>query len=301
MKLPWREKTETQEKLEELKQEIEELEEEKKKYREQLTAEKERRSKLSSEKQEAEEKLNKLQDKLRNYESVEKEEETGRKYRWEKPRFEQLKKNLEKLSSVESPEEDLVTVLSPTKVSDLPDLKGLKNSLSKSTYTHISSEKSFIAFLDEEFFQVVLKSRPFFESDWMLENNFSAEKLLDLINSEKYWALVSAGRTRVFEEQGGYFEEVEDLKTRVENQQKKGGFSQGRFERKRDEQIEEHLERAENVLEDLENVKLLGERSLCEDLSGEYLGGFDSSKSPGPDMFYGFRLKKTVEKIQEEE
>jgi len=292
MKLPWAGDSEKEKELEELRQEVEELKEEKEKYREQRTAEKERRTKISTEKQEAQEKLNKLENKLRNYESIEEEEETGLTYKWEKPRFEQLKKNLEKLSSVESPEEDLVSVFSPGKTEKLPDLKGLKNSLTKTTYSRISSEKSYIAFMDESFFQVILKSREFFDPDWLLDTEFNVEKLLNFIESEKYWALVSADRTRVFEEQGGYFEEVEDLKTRVENQQKKGGFSQGRFERKRDEQIDEHLERTENVLEDLENVKLLGERSLCNEVSGEYLGGFDSSKSPGPDMFYNFQLKE---------
>mgnify|MGYP002763041299 CR=1 FL=1 len=82
------------------------------------------------------------------------------------------------------------------------------------------------------------------------------------------------------------------MKTRVDNQQKKGGFSQRRIERKRDEQLEAHIEKTEELLEEFEDVNLLGNKKLCKDLQGEYLGGFDSSRSPGPMLFYDFRMKR---------
>jgi len=204
----------------------------------------------------------------------------------------EVKKILGKLSTVESPEKDLVTLYTSGKIKDLPDLKGLKNTLNSKDYSRLSSEKSFIAFMDGELFSAVLKTRPFFKSSWKLSSGFQVDELIDFIESEKYWALVATGETKIFLEEDGEFEEVERVKTRVENQQKKGGFSQGRFERKRDEQLEVHIEKTEEMLEGFEDVKLLGNKKLCKDLPGEYLGGFDSSRNPGPELFYDFRLKR---------
>jgi hypothetical protein len=146
--------------------------------------------------------------------------------------------------------------------------------------------------MDNDFFSVVLKTRPFFEPEWSLDTGFNADRILDFIETEKHWALVSANETQVFREEDGELEKVEEIKNRVEKQQKKGGYSQGRFERKRDEQIQQHLGQTRELLEGLSNVKLLGEKSHCEDLPGEYLGGFDSSRSAGPDMFYNFQLRR---------
>ncbi|MFB6241679.1 MAG: Vms1/Ankzf1 family peptidyl-tRNA hydrolase [Candidatus Nanosalina sp.] len=289
MKLPWDRGKE--EKIRELEEKISELEEEKQKLEKQYEAEKERRSKLASEKQQAEEERNRLKDKLEGEEEIEEKYEKSR-VQWDKLKFTEFRKGLKKLDSMESPEKDLITVLSPEKVEELPDLKGLKNSLDSESYGKISSEEGFAAFMDNEFFTVILKSRPFFQPEWTLDSGFNANRILDFIETEKHWALVSANKTQVFHEEDGKWEKVEEIKNRVEKQQKKGGFSQGRFERKRDEQIQQHLDQTRELLEDLTNVKLLGEKSHCEDLPGEYLGGFDSSQNPGPGLFYNFQIRR---------
>ncbi len=293
MKLPWSSK-EKQQQIQELEEKIQELEDERKRLEKKYQAEKERRSKLASEKQEAEEQKNKLEDKLRNQEKPEKVSEEKKKSEWEDLEFSEARKGLEKIDSIKSPEKDLVTVQSPGKISKIPDLKGLKNSLSSETYSSFSSEKSFAAFSDDSFLKIVLKTRPFLQPDWSLGEKFEAEKILDFIQKEKIWALVSANKTEIFRESDGSFEKIEEVKNRVEKKQKKGGFSQGRFERKREEQIQQHMDETREKLENLEEeeIFLLGERNLCEDLPGEYLGGFDSSKPAGPDLFYSFQLKK---------
>lgn len=294
MKLPWSSK-EKQQRIQELEEKIQELEEERNRLKEKFEAEKERRSKLASEKQEAEEQKNKLQDKLRNQEKTgEKQKKKPGKPEWEKLEFSEARKGLEKLNSVKSPGKDLVTIYSPGRISELPDLKGLKNSLSSETYRSFSGEKNFIAFIDDSFLKTILKTRPFFQPDWNLGEKFEVEKILDFIEKEKIWVLISANKTRIFRESDGDFEKVEDIKNRVERKQKKGGFSQGRFERKREEQIQQHLDETREKLEELEEeeIFLLGEKNLCKDLPGEYIGGFDSSKPAGPDLFYSFQLKK---------
>ncbi len=292
MELPWKKYSNLKEKKEKLEKKVQELEKEKEKYQAQLESEKERRSELSRKKQEAEEQLNRLKDKLENQENTEKDTEEVNETDWERPELQEVKKIIGKLSTVESPEKDLVTLYTPGKIKNLPDLKGLKNTLNSEDYSRLSTEKSFIAFMDGEIFSTVLKTRPFFKSSWKLCRGFQVEEITDFIESEKYWALVTTGETKIFVEEDGEFEEVERVKTRVENQQKKGGFSQGRFERKRDEQLEAHIDKTEELLEEFEEVKLLGNKKLCKDLPGEYLGGFDSSRSPGPKLFYDFRLKR---------
>jgi hypothetical protein len=290
MELPWGE--DKKERIEELEEELEEVNEERQRLKEQLEAEKERRSKLSTAKQEAEKEKKKLKNKLRNLKEEKKETDSAEESSWRKLEFEQAQRILEKISSVESSEKDLVTVKSPGKASELPDLKGLKNSLNSESFSKIKDESSFIGFLDDDFLDVVIKTRPFMDADWELAEAFRSEEVLDFIDSEKHWVLVSSDRTRIFKEESGNFSELENFSTRVDRKQKKGGFSQSRFERKREEQIQEHVEKTEEKLEDLENVKLLGEKSLCEKVPGEHLGGFDSSKPAGPDMFYSFRLKQ---------
>jgi len=190
---------------------------------------------------------------------------------------------------VESPEKDMVTVLSPEKLEEIDDLKGLRNTLEPEQLDNIQGKKSFIAFFDPDIFSVVLKTRPFFDSEWILNESFSPERILKFIDSEKTWVLVSAGETRIYSEEFGDYEEVESVKSRVNRKHGKGGFSQGRFERKREEQIEQHLEEVEEVLEDKEKIYLLGDKRLCERLPGEHLGGFDPNSSP-PELFYSFQL-----------
>lgn len=291
MELPWNKKERLQEEKDKLEAKIKELEEERDKYREKLDAEQERRSKLSKEKQEAQEKLNRLQDKLNNTETTTNKQEDKKEIEWTKLSLSEVKNLLEKLESVNSPEKDLVTVYSPGHMDSLPDTKGLKNTLDSEDYSLLSSKNSFAAFMDGGLFRTILKSRPFFNSDWKLDRKFEVNQIKKFIKEEKHWALISAGKTKIFHEQDGEVKEIDRVKTRVENQQKKGGFSQGRFERKRDEQVEEHTEKTQEAIKELENVKLLGNKKLCKELAGEYLGGFDSSKDPGAKMFYNFRVK----------
>lgn len=292
MELPWRKYRKLKSENEGLELEIEKLEQERDSYKERLEAEEERRSELARKKQEAEEELNKLKDRLNTLSKVKEDKETTEKFRWEKPGFNNLKTTLEKIKSVKSPENDLVTIFSPKDLKNISDIKGLKNTLNSEDYQRISSDESFMAFMDDGIFKVILKTRPFFKGKWLLDDEFRVEKVLEFIENEKYWALVTIGETKVYKEEDGYTTEVERLRTRVNDQQKKGGYSQDRFENIREEQLEEHIERTENVLEDLENVKLLGNQKLCKELPGEYLGGFDSSKEPGPEMFYNFRFKR---------
>ncbi len=284
MRFPWK-----RGEKEELRESLEELEEEKMRLEKRFEAEKERRAELARKKQEAEEELNRLRDRLRSLEENGGEEEEKTDTEKEELGFEQGYRLIQKLDSVGSPDRDLVTVYSPEDVNSLDDYKGLKNALSSRNIDFMQGEEGFAGFFDEEFFRIVLKTRPFFEADWSIGREFEPGKLLDFIEEEKTWALVSAGDTRIIREKAGEVEELERVKNRIDREHSKGGYSQSRFERKRDEQVKEHLEEGEEALQGFEDVHLLGPRELCSELPGEHLGGFDPNQG-APGVLYGFSL-----------
>lgn len=294
MKTPWKyikEKKSLEKQIEEKNEEIEKLKDEKEGLKNRFEAEKERRSKLSTKKQEAEKKLKKLEQRLQNSNNEQKEETEKRKEASKSDTsFKQIRKGLEKIDSIKSNEDDLLTIYSSK--DDFEDLKALKNSVSSNVFHEISSEGSFAVFTDENFFNWMIECRPFFDSSWMRGKSFDTSKLLNFIEKEKYWILASMGETKIFKEASGEFEEVERVKTRVNRKQKKGGFSQGRFERKRDEQIQDHVKKVNEKLDDLgDDLFVLGDKRLCKDIEASYLGGFDASRPVSADVFYNFKLK----------
>ena len=297
MELPWTKYNKIKERKNKLEEELKEVKEQRDRYQEQFKSEKERRSKLSAQKQEAEEELNKLQDKLETANLSENTQETEEiQVKDIKLGVEQTKNILDKLSTISSPKKDLVTVYSTGAAEDLKDVKGFKNTLSSQKISQITSERTQIFFTDEKAFDITLRTRPFFTDSWSLDNSFNVEKINKFIQEEKHWALVSAGETTILSEKTGNTEKIDEVNTRVENKQKKGGYSQDRFERKRQEQIQQHKDKVKEKLENLTNLKLLGNKKICKELPGEYLGGFDSSRNKDAQTLYNFRLRKAKPK-----
>lgn len=294
MKTPWnyiKEKKRLESELEEKEEKIKQLEDEKESISNRFEAEKKRRSKLSTEKQKAEKQLKKLEQKLHNKpDKKEESKEAEKKASRSDVSFKQVKRGLENLANIESKENDLLTIYKGEK--DFEDVKALKNSVSSDLFREISDNTDFTVFTDEGFFRWMLKSRPFFETSWSRNKEFETDKLIDFIEKEKYWLLASMGETKIFREASGEFEEVERIKTRVNRKQKKGGFSQGRFERKRDEQIRDHVKKVNEEIKKLEGkIFVIGDKRLCKNINADYLGGFDSSKPISANIFYNFELK----------
>lgn len=293
MRLPWKLKAEVEEKeqeIDDLENRIEELEEEKNSWKKRFEAEKERRSELSRKKQEAEEERNRLEEKLESTDqtgvTVEDETEPSN---FRDLSFNEVRKTLEKIGSISSPEEDLITVYSPEKVEDISELRELKNSIPKNQYSRLQDNESFVAFSDPVLGVFILKMNPFFPDKVSVRDSFEVGEIQRFIEKKKYWCLVSAGETEIYREENGDFEQVERIKTRVDSEHKKGGFSQGRFERKREEQMEQHVEQVKEAVEEYPQVYLLGDKKLCQQLNGDYLGGFDPNRSK-LEQFYGFKF-----------
>jgi hypothetical protein len=293
MELPWnrRQKIEELEKqLEEMQNKLEKKEEEKEKFKNRFEAEKERKAELATQKQEAEEKLNKMQDDGSEENSLN-EESSEKSHSSDEISVEKVKAILEKLKAMKSPKEDFVSIYCPGNLSDLPDVKGLKNTVRREEYEFISDE-GFVAFIDPDLIKVKLNSRDFSSPKWETSREFRTQELSEFISKEKKWAVISAGSSTIVKEADGEILEREEIESRVDRKQKKGGFSQGRFERKRDEQIEEHLDEAEDKIS--EETLLLGEKRLCKKLPGNFLGGFDDSRGL-VSALYGFRIERMTE------
>jgi len=288
MKLPWKER---KERIKELEKQVEKLEKEKEKLDKRFKAEKKRRKKHTRQKQEAEEQLNRLKDKIRSIEKddTEEKEEVGGKF--QEVSFGKAYRTIRKLGSLNSEQKDFVTVRSPNRVEDIDDLKGLKNAVTKKQYREISDKDSFIGFLDRDIPGILVKTVPFFEPGYSIEKGFDTEEFMNFVKKEKHWVLVSAGDTKIYREKEGTYEEVESVKSRIDRSHSSGGFSQGRFERKREEQIESHLEEVKQEMEDLENIYLLGDKRYCKILPGTYLGGFNPNRGK-PGQFYRFQIQR---------
>jgi hypothetical protein len=134
---------------------------------------------------------------------------------------------------------------------------------------------------------------PFYSPKFVLQEFFDVADILEFFRKEKFWVTLSSGNTSIYREKSGKVKEVESIKSRVNREHSKGGFSQGRFERKRDEQIQSHVEDVKKELEELdeENLYLLGEKNLCKELPGNYLGGFDPNRKR-PEQFYQLQFKR---------
>jgi predicted RNase H-like nuclease (RuvC/YqgF family) len=293
MKFPWNRKQKIEEmekQLEEMQNKLEKKEKEKEKFKNRFEAEKERKAKLATQKQEAEEKLNKMQDNGTEEDSLN-EGSSENSSTSHEISVEKVKALLEKLESMKSPKKDFVSIYCPGKLSYLPDVKGLKNTVSREKYEFISDE-GFLAFIDPDLINVKLSSRDFSSPKWETSREFRTQDLREFISKKKKWAVISAGNSIVIEEADGEILEKEEIESRVDRNQKKGGYSQDRFERKREEQIEEHLDQVEEKIK--EETLLLGEKRLCKKLPGNFLGGFDDSKGL-VSALYGFRIERMTE------
>ena len=285
-------------KISSLEQQMAELEEEKESYKNRYESSEEKRKNLASQKQEREKELNKLQNRLDSLKSQQekdkKKQQTAEKTDdFAKKGFKETLKILNKIKQQKSDEKELITIYTKKGLKDIDDKKALKNSLDKRIYQELPKESSYISFTDSNITNLVIKTRNFYSPKWSLSNKFDIEELLEFINREKYWILVSSGNTRIVKEEGGETELVKRFSSRVDRQHGKGGFSQGRFERKREEQIKNHLEEVEEYVKGIDSneIFVLSDRNFDEFFDDfANLGGFEHDGKL-VDSIYNFRLK----------
>lgn len=287
MKLPWKRdsRKDLRERAEKLERKLEKLESERDSWRDRYEAEDRRRSELATRKQELEKKIKRLEQ-IEEEDEIEEEEE--REQKWKELNPLETQELLRRLRTVQSNTE-ILTVRSSGDIRELEDFQGLKNAAENDFLEMLYGNESFVAVDDSGLICGALKTRPFFQSGWELSNSFELEELLNFLNQEKTWVLLSGGDSKVVRESGGEVESVDEVKTRVDREHGKGGYSQKRFERKRDEQLREHLNEVRKHIG--EEPLLLGNRELASEMEGRYLGGYDDNK-PLASELYKFRSSR---------
>ena len=269
----------------ELKERIETLEEENEHLERRVEAEGERRSEAVADRQRAEERVNRLEDRIESLEDrverAEHGETTVEFRRVSDASGDRLDDVLDRLRGIESddpegvltafvPDDDAV----PASVSDwFGDRSRLVRRAAPAVVladdTGAVSVALSVSVPPEPFDR--WSDTPRLDPGWFRPTGRFA---FALVRSDTFALGVYEGNERVAFE--GFDSDVKDAHS-------KGGFSQGRFERRREGQIDDHLKRARSALtgvEDVDRTIVVGERSVLGELR-EYADHTDVTDATG--------------------
>jgi peptide subunit release factor 1 (eRF1) len=278
-----------------LKERIAELEEDNERLRAQLEAEEERRAEAQHARQEAERRVNRLEDRIAELEDraerAESEEKRPEEFRARVDlRRERLAEVLARVESLRTAPEGTLTAMIGDEVSDT-----VRTAVGERAPLVERAAPCLVVTDDERLLSVALAppappepfatwdDRPRLEERWFRPVGSFA---LALVRSDLFAYGAYEGADRV-----GF----EGLTADVKSDHSKGGFSQARFERRRDAQIAEHLERCEAVIEERapDRLYLLGERTALDalDLDVETADevAVDATGDPEPALEEAFR------------
>ena len=257
----------------ELKERIEELREERDRLEARLDAESDRRAEAVSARQEAEERVNRLQDRIADLEGrlAADEEAADLAFRREESlRGRRLEAVVSRLESLESDPESVLSAYVREGVPDaVADLLGDRAPLVDRAAPCLvwADDAGLLAaaarppVAPEAFLE--WGEAPRLERAWLLPTGRFA---LALVRSDTFAVGVYEGDERV---------DFEGFTSDVKGDHSKGGFSQARFERLRDEQIAAHVADCEAALEGLgaDRLYVVGDRRLV----GEFEAGGEAS------------------------
>lgn len=249
-----------------LKDRIAELEAEKERLSEQLEAESERRSEAVSARQEAEERVNRLEDRVTELEDrVERAGGDGDELdfrRVDEVRDGRRDEVLARLGSVETgPEGALTAMVDDDPTDPVRDAFGARAPL-------VARAAPCLALTDDAGLVSVALVPPFppdpfhewgegfrLDDDWFRP---PGDVALALVRADLFALGVYDDGDRV---------ETETFTSEVIDRHSKGGFSQARFERRREEQIATHLDRVREALREHDRpLVLAGDRAVIDEL-----------------------------------
>jgi peptide subunit release factor 1 (eRF1) len=263
-----------------LKERIAELEDEVDSLQAQLEAESERRSAAVSAKQEAEERVNRLEDRIADLEGrVEADtEEAAVGFRHKSSvRGGRLDAVLSRLDSFYGEPESVLTAYVD---GDLPD--DVRETLGDHAPLVSRAEPCLVCADDAGLLAVALRPPiapdPFvtWEDSPRIDHTWfrpSGRYALALVRSDVFAVGIYEGADRV---------DYEGFSSNVKSDHSKGGFSQSRFERIRDEQIAEHVEKCQAALADVEADRtfVVGDRRLIEEFDADATAAVDATGKP---------------------
>ncbi|MEF8779073.1 MAG: Vms1/Ankzf1 family peptidyl-tRNA hydrolase [Haloferacaceae archaeon] len=260
----------------ELKERISELESENERLQRQMEAESDRRRDAVTQRQRAEERVNRLEDRIAELrdrvERAEADEDAGGRSfrRRERCRGERLDAVLDRLRGVEAPPDGALTAyVAEGEVPDpvaatLGDRSPLVRDAAPALV--VADDAGLVAAA----LRPPLPPEPFatWEATFRLRDRWfrpTGRFAFGLVRSDSFAFGVYDGEERAA---------FEGFESDVMSDHSKGGFSQGRFERRRDEQIDSHLDAVRETLADhdadaLDRVILVGERTVLSRLEGD--------------------------------
>ncbi|CCQ32389.1 hypothetical protein HLRTI_000980 [Halorhabdus tiamatea SARL4B] len=276
-----------------LRERIEELEEENRHLQRQLDAESDRRADIETEYQEAERRANRLEDRVQELtDRVDRLSGSGRDVsarRRESLRGERLTTVLARLESVETDPEGALTAF----VDDgtLPDAV---SEASGDRASLVSRAAPCFVFTDDAGLLSVALQAPIEPDPFVTwSDGFEIDRshfeptgtfTLALVRSDLFAMGEYVGRERVA---------FHGFDSDLGRNHSKGGFSQARFERLRDEQIDSHLQRCQLALEERSTDRLyvVGEKTVLDafDDEADVTATVDATGEPEPALADAFR------------
>lgn len=251
----------------ELKDRIEELEEEKRHLERQFEAEQERKTEAVSERQEAEERVNRLEDRIADLEGrVERQQadEPDLTFRGtEDLRGARLDEVLDRLLSFETEPEGALTAM--VTEGTLPD--EVRSAFGDRAALVARASPCLALTDDAGLVSVALRPPvpPAAFASW--DDAFRLDAEWFRPTGRFAFALVRSDLFALGEYDGSERQSAETIESDVMDAHSKGGFSQARFERRRDQQIDAHLDRCRDALADraAETLIVVGETTVLSE------------------------------------
>jgi peptide subunit release factor 1 (eRF1) len=279
----------------ELKARIEELEEEKRHLERRLDAESDRRADAETARQEAERRVNRLEDRIADLEGQldgddadERREPRGT----ETLRGDRLDTVLDRLRSVDAGSEGALTAMVGESVPP-----ALRDELGEAGPV-LERAAPCLYYRDDAGLVSAALDPPLAPDPFLAwDDGFRVEDAWFRPTGATV-ALVRSDLFAVGVYDGEGFDDVETVETDVQGDHSKGGFSQSRFERRRDEQIRDHLDACRAALDrrDPERLVLLGERTVLDRLDADAVAvdAVDASGDPEAALHDAVRSFETV-------
>jgi peptide subunit release factor 1 (eRF1) len=270
-----------------LKERIEELQAERDRLQERLDAESERRAEAVRDRQTAEERANRLEDRIAGLEGElddDHDDETLDYRRTEELRGNRLERVLDRLRSVEAGPEGALTAA----VTDDADVGAPLRGAFGDRAALVRRAAPCVAVTDDAgvvsaALRPPLPPEPFVSwgssprlDDAWFRPEAQGRYALAVVRTDRFALGTYDGRERL---------SVEGFESDVPGRHSKGGFSQARFERRRDEAVTDHLDRCRAALDDrdADRLFLTGDRTALDalDVSAERTATVDATGDPG--------------------
>ena len=283
----------------ELKARIEELEDETYHLERQLAAESDRRADAISDKQAAEERINRLEDQITELEDrVERgqhDDEPAREpRRTESLRRDRLSEVLDRLESITTgPEGALSAAI--TDDTALPD--PVTAAAGDDSAAVIRGAAPTLYYTDDAGLLSVALRPPILPSAFTTWNDsFEIDRAWFQPTGRLVFGVVRADVCAVGVYEDGDRTEFEGFESSVKSEHSKGGFSQSRFERIRDEQIDDHLAEAAELIETMiadagpDRVILTGDQATVGELAelADHTASTDAGGKPADAIEHAF-------------